>query len=135
MRNRSVVPATLTRADARGASEKHLEAIKQAQQPHIGRRNQAQVAPQPVYLPDEELICPSCHRPYDMNERLPYELSCKSSHTLCDCCIDDLKRDMQYVRARTAVQRTSAGLEHGFHRPVTIRLFASSGRVVVACRT
>ena len=104
-----------------------------AQQPHVGRRNQAQVAPQPVYLPDEALICPSCQRPYHMGERLPYELSCKSSHTLCDCCIDELKRDIQYVRARTAVQRTSAGLEHGLHRRVTIRLFASAGRVVVAC--
>lgn len=140
MRSRSIVPATLTRLDARSASEKHLEAvkhleaIKQAQQQHVGRRSQSQVAPKPMYLPAEELICPTCKRPYHMNERLPYELSCKSSHTLCDCCIDELERDIQFVRARTAVQRTSAVVESGdFDRRVSIRLFASAGRVVVAC--
>merc|ERR1719272_1358205 len=76
MRSRSVVPATLTRVDARGASEKlgsreqvdqAGRLIKQAEQQHFIRR-QSQVAPTPVYLPNEELVCPSCQRPYNMNE-------------------------------------------------------------------
>ena len=142
MRSRSVVPATLTRADARGASEKlgsreqvdqAGRLIKQAEQQHFIRR-QSQVAPTPVYLPNEELVCPSCQRPYNMNERLPHELNCKSAHTLCGYCIDELERDIQYVRVRTAMHRTSAVMESGeLDRRVSIRLFASSGRVVVAC--